>query len=787
MATASGKLSHRAAALSSTVVTLAIGAVLSIGPNALATERPGDSRDKRDSHSHHGDLRIETLSTKPHLISGGNVLVRIHVPEGISLRKVDVELNGRAITSRFRVDSHKRTLTGLVAGLRLGRNQLKVSAGRGGHDHQSESLTLTNYAITGPIISGPHQQPFICQTSSFQLPDGTTLGAPLDANCSAPTKILYVYRSSAGGALKPMADLTQLPSDVALTTTAAGLTVPFVVRVETGTMNRGIYQNVILHDPTSDSAPTPFSPPKGWNKRLIAGHGSGCPGGWYIQGAALGVNLLTGDNLTRLGEGYALFANTLNHPTNSCNPFLAGETTMMGKEHFIETFGVPTYTVSTGGSGGAYTSLQVADAFPGLFDGVLVGSTFPDALSIALTGLDEHLLTRYFLVTNPAGHTDAQKLAVTGYKTLRAWYDAALQSQRTDPVPGRSDPIPPNPFLGGYGSAVWNAAVPVALRYHPVTNPQGARPTVFDASRNIYGIDPATGFALRPFDNVGVQYGLKALNDGAISTAQFIDLNERVGGYDQDANFVPARSIGNVGAIRRAYKSGVTLGGGGGLAEIPVFDISGLFDEDQLYHYQWFHFAVRERMKNENGTTANHVMWRGGLPIGELLGAPTPEGAALARVVNERSWAVFIEWVEAIKSDRSRRSELAKVVRNKPGDAVDGCWTKELTPRFIAERQTWSSQPNSQCNTLWPSYSFGRKVAGGALDGNVLKCRMKGLDPRDYRVTFSALEWDRLRAIFPTGVCDWSKPGVAQTRVVPWASFGPSPVNKVFDVTGGDD
>ena len=52
----------------------------------------------------------------------------------------------------------------------------------------------------------------------------------------------------------------------------------------------------------------------------------------------MGVNLL---DAARLGEGYALFINTLNHPTNSCNAFLAGETTMMGKEHFIETFGVP--------------------------------------------------------------------------------------------------------------------------------------------------------------------------------------------------------------------------------------------------------------------------------------------------------------------------------------------------------------------------------------------------------------------------------------------------------------
>ena len=50
---------------------------------------------------------------------------------------------------------------------------------------------------------------------------------------------------------------------------------------------------------------------------------------------------------------------------------------MMGKEHFIETFGVPSYTVSTGGSGGAYTSLQIADAFPGLFDGVDIRGDLP--------------------------------------------------------------------------------------------------------------------------------------------------------------------------------------------------------------------------------------------------------------------------------------------------------------------------------------------------------------------------------------------------------------------------
>ena len=39
----------------------------------------------------------------------------------------------------------------------------------------------------------------------------------------------------------------------------------------------------------------------------------------------------------------------------------------------------------------------------------------------------------------------------------------------------------------------------------------------------------------------------------------------------------------------------------------------------------------------------------------------------------------------------------------------------------------------------------------------------------------------RLRTIFPGGSCDFSKPGVNQTRVVPWAAFGPAPENLVFD------
>ena len=58
----------------------------------------------------------------------------------------------------------------------------------------------------------------------------------------------------------------------------------------------------------------------------------------------------------------------------------------------------------------------------------------------------------------------------------------------------------------------------------------------------MFGVDPDTGFARRPLDNVGIQYGLAALNAGVIDVDQFLDLNEHIGGYDIDGNIVAARA-----------------------------------------------------------------------------------------------------------------------------------------------------------------------------------------------------------------------------------------------------
>ena len=685
---------------------------------------------------------IKTLSTDPSRVTGGDVLVEVSVPAGAALDSVKIMVGDRDVTSSFQAGAMPNRLVGLVTGLPEGKSVIRAGA---------SSLEVTNYPITGPVFSGPWQTPFICETDKFKLPDGTLLGPPLDANCSARTVVQYMYMPTGdGSAFKPLPSLTALPDDVATTTTTTGETVNFIVRVETGTMNRGIYQNTILHDPTKEPPPTPLNPPKGWNHRLIAIHGAGCPSGWYVQGAAEGVNPL---DKGRLAQGYALFINTLDHPTNSCNAIVAGETAMMGKEHFIEEFGVPLYTISTGGSGGAYTSLQIADAFPGLIDGVLIRLTFPDALAIAMSGLDAHLLMHYFTVTNPDGLTETQKVAIGGYSEMKAMIDAANQAQRTDPVPDRAD-------IEGYQSARWNAAVPVALRYDPVSNPKGARPTVFDAAKNVYGVNAATGAALRPYDNVGVQFGLSALNAGTITPAQFLDLNEKVGGVDADDNYIPTRAVGDPLAIQRAYQSDLMLSGKGGLASIPVFD-EATSRESAGYHYGWFHFALRERLRQANGDSSNMVMWRS---------VPSPLAGQ----------EVFDSWMTAYKTDASNDPQRAKVVHAKPAAAADGCFDKG---RFIPEDLVFSSRPVSDCSKLYPVYSNPRREAGGPLAANVLKCQLKPVDASDYKVSLSADEMARLKTVFAGGVCDFSKPGVNQTPVTTWPSFGPSPQN-LFSATG---
>src|SRR5436309_4895234 len=169
-------------------------------------------------------LRIITLSTRPDTVSGGSVLVRIRAHREVPLSKIIVTLNGHDVTGAFKPETD-RSLLGLVEGLRLGDNVLAVASSTRGKHHQGSELTLTNYPITGPIFSGPHEQPYFCMTQTFPIPGSTqTLGPALDADCSVATRVDYVYRSSAN-TFKALPPGQGYPADMVQTTTSQGKTV----------------------------------------------------------------------------------------------------------------------------------------------------------------------------------------------------------------------------------------------------------------------------------------------------------------------------------------------------------------------------------------------------------------------------------------------------------------------------------------------------------------------------------------------------------------------------------
>jgi hypothetical protein len=657
-------------------------------------------------------LQLRVVSNpKPEFVSGGDVLVSVSPVQGVRLT-----LNGSDVTTALRADGFA-----LVKGLNDGANTLVATAGKA-----TSKLTVVNHPITGPVISGPHEQPFICETEKFTLMSGGTLGKALDANCSVATRVDYVYKSTnpsaptgrgrgAAMVFKPLADPKNLPADVAMTTTSLGKQVPFVVRVETGTINRGVYEIAMLED--------------GWNRRLIYTFGGGCAGGWFKQGTGTGGV----DDEEMLRQGYAVASNSLNVMGNDCAELMTIETMMMTKEHFIETYGVPKFTLGFGGSGATYQQHQIGDGYPGLLDGLIVQRSFPD-MEFGTVGMisDARLLANYFdKLAGPLAFTDEQKRQVAGLGQL-----ATLKTNSLNP--GRIT-------VGEYCS------LPENLRYDAVKNPTGARCDVYDHAVNVWGKDPKTGFARRPLDNVGIQYGLGALNAGVITKEQFLDLNAKIGGYDNNGGIAATRTVADPAALRIAYRMGRMTWGGAGLATTPILDYRAYLDDAPggNIHLRYHSFSTRERLQKANGYTDNQVMLTDDRRWGDSLKAP----------VLLEGLAEMDRWLTKLTDDTSKDSKLAKLRRAKPADFVDACWTRDEHPQKIVERQMPTS---GKCNELYPVNSFPRGVAGSPLAADVIKCQIKPVSAADYKVTFTPDETARLKQIFPGGVCDWSKPGIEQ-------------------------
>ena len=626
------------------------------------------------------------------------------------------------------------------------------------------------------LAAQAQQQPFVCRTQEANLgqpvadnQDG--IGHPVvdeatgaitgySRNCSIATRVQYFYR--AGGRFKPFDPATgyTVPPPDLSTIKLKGAAVPFVVRVEVGTINRFVYTIAML------------APAQAWNHKLVywlgggvgIGHHQGLPL-WFKPGG------LTSNErqlmIPMLEQGYAIVSSTGNEAGVHYNMRLAGQTAMLTKAHFVEAYGAPLFTIGLGGSGGAVQQYLFAQNHPGLLDGGIPLQSYPDMITQTIPISDCPLLSQYFkdeVALNPASPWArwSNQIPVEGMNASdtakHAWTGAAGSTE----------------CINGWKMAIVTVLNPrykderydLAATFYRY--PAGAfdqvKWTHWNDLEDIYGTD-AQGYAPIPVDNEGVQYGLQALREGRIGIDEFLRLNACVGGWKEQPDFVdwqgkddpydsrnmlrsatcrepdgaPApRRSGSLDAMRKAYASGQVFTGQ--RLGIPMIDLRPYLEPQLNMHNARQAFSVRARLLDANRGEARHqVIW-------------------FTRSEDDMPGRVM----EAL-------SVMDRMLSGGPAPA-------EFTDRCIdtggaviaAGPSVWDgildARAPGACTRAFPIFSSPRMVAGDSIKGEVFKCALKpvaqalrdGSYPAD--MTWSAQQRGWLGRIFPRGVCDYSQP-----------------------------
>ncbi len=763
-------------------------------------------------------FEIRTLSNRADLISGGDALVEVSVPKNVPLNQVSLSLNGHDVTGAFTANAAAHTLRGLLTGLVEGRNDFVASES---HGERAVRLVITNHPIGGPVLLGSQTTPWICATPTPVAESGNTPASnasglttfSVDAQCNITTEHKLFYRTTNSPCSTALPDpsppapaptnncfkpytVGTTPPDLAMTTTNAGLTVPYIVRVERGTLNRGIYDIAVLFDPASATPWTALSPQPQWNGKVL-----------YSFGASTGQPRLQfrseqnwADD-SALSRGFMVVDNSLTDSLFDSNRVLNAETLMMMKEHIVDAYGEIKYLMGNGCSGGSIQQNTAASIFPGLLDGIQPSCDFPDSITTGLEVTDCVLLVNVYAgpewTALMAGKTQTEinlkKAAINGHLSrvgCQQWNNAfGFNNMPGNYIPVNViDPAAGTGAIAPQGAPRNNCRLPAALVYDPVTNRNGTRCGDPDLAAAVWGTTanenaPGSVRARQTGDNVGIQYGLKALLAGVITPEEFVTLNEKIGGVDADSNRRAARSTADLAALDIAYRAGI-VSSGKNLGKLPIIDSRGW--DEQGIHYIWRSFAERARIDAANDDNhGNQVMWRYGgfIPQVGLFGL-LPTTPAQIAAVTVKSFVTMDTWLSNLNTSAPKETlnsvrTQAEVIAAKPAAAVDLCFLNNdpnfLTPVFdMAVCDADLPLPDGLGRLA--KRASPRQVAGGPLAENILKCQLKPLNSADYSpVVLSSAQLDRLHAVFPDGICNWDRPGVGQQRAASPLTFADGP------------
>lgn len=661
------------------------------------------------------------------------------------------------------------------------------------------------------------QQPFVCQTFETalgqpQVDNQAGIGYPVtnpggpaptdasaidaadiigySADCGAPTEIHYYYLSSSQQTFRELPNPSNLPPDIERISVGGEL-VNYIVRQEIGTLNRFIYSIYLL-------TPNPGTEPdlSVWNGTLVFHFGGGAGVG-YTQSNDDAIDFVIapdgrGFHLPILTAGYALATSTGTAGVTTPDTLLSGQTAEMIKRQFVAAYGEPEHTIGIGISNGALQQQLHEQNIPDLLDALIPMESFGDGMTGLNSIGDCELLEFYFdrvdAAVNGTGIVNEKwkdwenRQLIEGFNARNdvptRWDDGTGRPLGSSANPGSSEciesqrgrvPFAANPyFIAGEPYELLEQIQPEVFAQTPFT--------LFDSLSHILGIDPATGFARSTYDNIGVQYGLKALRDGQITVDEFLLINAHVGGYKKVHEFVPEgypfdpnapsddldpwssrnatardhmipgavapRTAGDIEAMQAAYHAGLVFRGD---IDAPMIIIDSYMEPLLDEHHSHEKFEIRERILEARGAADNVVLWT-------VDGNHDATLATLQEAINIQNAWLRTGVKPAQAQDACFRAGGGLIYRG--ADAYAGVYTE-------------SNDDDGPCLEQFPIYGSSRSVAGDGLTGTVLKCHLKPVDEAlsdgTYgAVNLTAMQAQRLREIFPEGVCDYTLGDVAK-------------------------
>ena len=651
---------------------------------------------------------------------------------------------------------------------------------------------------TGPVetlFSGPSTYPFLCgenEVTGLQplVDNHRGEGVPVFAldeegsqtdevigysrDCSHKTSIAYYYRSTVDGKFYP---LENAKGDIDRVT-VNGKTTEFVVRLETGTINRFFYAIAVLRG-DGETAENPNS--SNWNRRLIyqfrGGVGVGRRQGKITRGSVIDRRE------DQLARGYAVIFSTANQTSNHYNIWLAEDTARRVKKQFVSLYDEPLYTVGIGGSGGAIQQYLIAQNAPGIIDAALPLYSYPDMVSQTIYVFDCEPLEYFFDVLesdNPRWKDLTERTPIMGLAAHNEFdHRFKILEVAAGVFDGRYREV-----ADGASECVqgWRGLVPLVNNPNFVHFSKSYADDIADNThwthwedlRPFYGAG-SDGYANSAWDNQGVQYGLNALQQGKLSVDEFLKLNATIGGWkeptEQDGEKLwfmngkvfpmelsvwsehnmnlgnldsPApRSVADVEAIQGIYNSGhVFLGD----VEIPIVDVRHYLEGELDMHHSLASFSSRERIRKARGHADNQLIWMSHKDYN-----PTDEALD-----------IIDHWMQRIIEHPERG-----VAGNKPVEATDRCFDSEgnvMAAGGGVWDGSWNHKPAGACMQQYPIYSTPRQMAGGPITGDVFKCALQPVERAIAKGAYGVAtdeivaRADDLRRIFPDGVCNYSEP-----------------------------